>query len=71
MLGPADRAKIKHAIDKVIGECRSIRWCGIGRAVHRIVMVWPPRGEARRIISMWKANEREIAKFAPASVGTF
>lgn len=28
-----------------------------------IVMVWTPRGAARRIISMRKANEREIAKF--------
>lgn len=31
-----------------------------------VVMVWTPRGEARRIISMRKANEREIAKYAPA-----
>ena len=29
-----------------------------------VVMVWTPRGEIRRIISMRKANEREIAKFA-------
>ena len=28
-----------------------------------IVLVWTPRGEARRIISMRKANEREIARF--------
>lgn len=33
-----------------------------------VVMVWTPRGEARRIISMRKANEREISKFSP-SVG--
>jgi hypothetical protein len=33
----------------------------------RIVMVvWTPRGEARRIISMRKANEREITKLGPA-----
>ncbi|MBU2857699.1 BrnT family toxin [Acidithiobacillus ferrooxidans] len=31
-----------------------------------VVMVWTPRGEARRIISMRKANEREIAKFTQA-----
>ncbi|WP_154717042.1 BrnT family toxin [Sterolibacterium denitrificans] len=31
-----------------------------------VVMVWTPRGEARRIISMRKANEREISKFAQA-----
>jgi uncharacterized protein len=30
-----------------------------------VVMVWTPRGEARRIISMRKANERESKKLAP------
>ncbi|WP_148028425.1 BrnT family toxin, partial [Burkholderia pseudomallei] len=29
-----------------------------------IVMVWTPRGEARRIISMRKANDREQARYA-------
>jgi len=29
-----------------------------------VVVVWTPRGRTRRIISMRKANEREIAKFA-------
>ncbi|MCC7683061.1 BrnT family toxin [Janthinobacterium sp. FW305-128] len=28
-----------------------------------VVLVWTPRGLARRIISMRKANEREIAKY--------
>ncbi len=28
-----------------------------------IVLVWTTRGDARRIISMRKANEREIAKY--------
>lgn len=28
-----------------------------------VVMVWTPRGAARRIISIRKANEREQAKF--------
>ena len=28
-----------------------------------VVVVWTPRGRARRVISMRKANEREIAKF--------
>jgi len=28
-----------------------------------VVVVWTPRGEVRRIISMSKANEREIARF--------
>lgn len=29
-----------------------------------IVIVWTPRGEARRIISMRKANDREQARYA-------
>lgn len=29
-----------------------------------IVLIWTPRGEVRRIISMRKANEREITKYA-------
>jgi len=29
-----------------------------------VVMIWTPRGEARRIISMRKANEREQARYA-------
>ncbi|MCW5234677.1 hypothetical protein D8B34_11655 [Verminephrobacter eiseniae] len=28
-----------------------------------VAMVWAPCGEARRIISMRKANEREITKY--------
>lgn len=31
-----------------------------------VVVVWTPRGEIRRIISMRKANEREIKVLAPA-----
>jgi uncharacterized protein len=30
-----------------------------------VILVWTPRGEARRIISMRKANEREITKIHP------
>lgn len=30
-----------------------------------VVVVWTPRGRARRVISMRKANEREIQKLAP------
>lgn len=29
-----------------------------------VVLVWTPRGEVRRIISMRKANERELARYA-------
>lgn len=31
-----------------------------------VLVVWTPRGAARRIISMRYANEREIAKYTPA-----
>lgn len=31
---------------------------------HLIVMVWTPRGEVRRIISMRKANDREKTLYA-------
>ena len=31
-----------------------------------VILVWTPRGEVRRTISMSKANERELAKFAQA-----
>jgi uncharacterized DUF497 family protein len=30
-----------------------------------VVVAWTPRGEARRIISMRKANDREQARFSP------
>ena len=30
---------------------------------HLVVLVWTPRGEVRRIISMRKANDREKALY--------
>lgn len=33
---------------------------------REVVLIWTPRGAARRIISMRHANEREIAKYRPA-----
>ena len=30
-----------------------------------VILIWTPRGKARRIISMRKANEREITKIRP------
>ena len=43
------------------GEIRKIT---VGKLDARIVvMVWTPRGNVRRIISMRKANEREIKRF--------
>ena len=41
------------------------RYITVGHLDGRmVVMVWTPRGEARRIISMRKANEREQARYA-------
>lgn len=42
------------------------RFISAGRLDERIVViVWTPRGRARRVISMRKANEREIKRLAP------
>lgn len=35
-----------------------------------VVLAWTPRGEVRRIISMRKANEREIAKYGSTLGGS-
>ena len=41
------------------------RYITVGMLDDRmVVMVWTPRGETRRIISMRKANEREQARYA-------
>lgn len=48
-------------------DYRESRFITIGHLDQRIVvLIWTPRGENRRIISMRKANDREIEKFAPA-----
>lgn len=40
------------------------RFICVGMLAGRmVIVVWTPRGEARRIISMRKANEREQARF--------
>ncbi|PKR87951.1 BrnT family toxin [Pleomorphomonas diazotrophica] len=42
------------------------RFITIGRLAGRMmVIVWTPRGAARRIISMRKANDREQAAYSP------
>lgn len=49
---------------KEYGEARLVT---AGRLDGRIVVVvWTPRGDARRIISMRKANEREVKKYTAA-----
>lgn len=42
------------------------RFITIGHLAGRmVVIVWTPRGAARRIISMRKANDREQAAYSP------
>jgi len=42
------------------------RFISAGKLDGRIVIVvWTPRGRTRRIISMRKANEREVKRLAP------
>lgn len=42
------------------------RFITIGRLAGRmVVVVWTPRGAARRIISLRKANDREQATYSP------
>lgn len=42
------------------------RYITVGRLTGRmVVIVWTPRGGSTRIISMRKANDREIARYAP------
>lgn len=48
---------------KEYGEERFVTVGGIDDDV--VVLVWTQRGDARRIISMRKANEREISRYAP------
>ena len=48
-------------------DCGEPRFTTVGVLDSRmVILVWTPRGEVRRIISMRKANEREIARFAQA-----
>ncbi|RZI74737.1 MAG: BrnT family toxin [Pseudomonas sp.] len=43
-----------------------LRHITFGALAGRMVVVWTPRGAARRIISMRYANDREIARYASA-----
>jgi hypothetical protein len=45
-------------------DYNELRYITVGQLDGRmVVMVWTPRGEARRIISLRKANEREYARY--------
>lgn len=47
---------------RVYGESRFITIGELGQRM--VVIVWTPRGDARRIISMRRANDREQALYA-------
>jgi uncharacterized DUF497 family protein len=52
-------------------EYPELRYITIGWLDSRlVVLIWTPRGRARRIISMRKANEREVAKYSPRLAGS-
>jgi hypothetical protein len=45
-------------------DCGEIRIVTVGRLDARmVIVVWTPRGEARHVMSMRKANEREKARY--------
>lgn len=59
-------AGVTVTIEDVRQNYGEARFTTIGTLDGRsIVLVWTPRGKARRIISMRKANEREIEKYSP------
>ena len=58
----ADHLTVRDA-RRDYGEIRNITIGFLDRRM--VVMVWTPRGSARRIISLRKANAREQALYAP------
>jgi uncharacterized DUF497 family protein len=48
---------------KDYGECRIVTFGHLNGRM--ITITWTQRGDKRRIISMRKANEREIEKYSP------
>jgi len=46
------------------GERRFISIGRLGESGRMVVIVWTPRGDARHVISMRKANEREQRRYA-------
>ncbi|HVY81647.1 MAG TPA: BrnT family toxin [Steroidobacteraceae bacterium] len=58
-----DGAHLTREDDRI--DYGELRYITVGWLDARlVVLVWTPRGRARRMISMRKANEREIKKFA-------
>ena len=59
-----DGAHLTREDDRI--DYGELRYITVGwRDSRLVVLAWTPRGRARRVISMRKANEREIKKYAP------
>jgi len=59
-------AGVSVMIEDLRRDYGETRWMTVGLLDGRtVVLVWTPRGAARRIISMRYANERESAQYAP------
>ncbi|WP_323120001.1 BrnT family toxin [Burkholderia alba] len=53
-------AGIHYTIEDAREDYGETRYITVGKLDDRmVIMVWTPRGEVRRLISMRKANERE------------
>ena len=69
-LDMADAGKIFDGPTLTVRDDRKdygeVRYITIGRLAGRmVVLVWTPRGEARRIISLRKANGKEQKAYGP------
>lgn len=66
-----DAAEVSDGPHITFAETRNdygeLRFGTIGYLGQRmVVLAWTPRGKARRILSMRKANERERKRFGPS-----
>jgi uncharacterized protein len=69
-LDMADAAEVVEGVHLTVEDDRceygESRYITVGFLAGRmVVLVWTPRGEACRIISMRKANDREQKAYAP------
>lgn len=64
MLGPLRFLGGRHFTAPDARGHKELRYITVGRLDARmVVLVWTPRSQARRIISMRKANEREQERY--------
>ena len=65
MLAPETFAGRHFTAENPLDDYNGVRHITMGLLNERmVIVVWTPRGEARCIIRMRKANEREQARFA-------